>query len=286
MITNFNFDQHVPVLPPDVTLQLQSGVYLFCKRSSSSQSSTSTSTSSSSSSSSSQKKHYHVQRSLENSTFVKYSHTLLDSHNTIHIQLMLPDTVWRIDSVDDDGVFFEDKKKDFVVALCFSDRLCDVEYLMSDLFPHPLTVDIDSFSPLKPTSTLLEYYNYFGLLHNDDSPTNTCLKFTIVKQIATNRWTLSRTLQTSRVSQPAIEPSSFIQCTNELALLSKNSRTSAGFLDPTPSGFIVEANKVAGQISTSLEVFNKVTSYSGNAADALKKFNFDFGALVVGLEYI
>ncbi|KAJ3023391.1 UNVERIFIED_CONTAM: hypothetical protein HDU68_008626 [Siphonaria sp. JEL0065] len=214
----------------------------------------------------------------ESSTVAKYN-PVSDNHGILEFQLLEPDTVWKI-SVPTDS---ETESKEFVFPVSYLDKLEEIESLLTDVFHHSLSFDNDGNGDLKRTTTVLDYYKILGLVQ-DNAPELKCpcLRFSIHK--TGSIWKLSRSLD-SLIAQPAIEASNFIQCTNELAALC-SSKSFHTFLDPTPSGFIKEANQVAEHISTSLEVFNKVTSYSGNVVDALKKFNFDFGLLITGLECI
>ncbi|KAJ3065030.1 hypothetical protein HDU98_011580 [Podochytrium sp. JEL0797] len=260
MIMEYSYD--ASPLSHDLKLPLQRGAFLFATRSLLGP-------------------NHAIRATQEATTFAKYMY-LVDTQGIMEVHLLDPDSIWIV-AIPASLAENENSINEVVLPLMMHDSFTDVGALLCDEFGAPITF-VEATEPIKSPCSILEYYKQIGITAGQTPPTQCiCLRF-FVQRDGRNAWISTRNPTEDLSSQPEVQVSALVECTNKLGALRLEHARS--FLAPTSSKFIEEASQVAEQIGTGLELFNKITSYSGNAADALRKFNFDFGSLLSGLDYI
>ncbi|KAJ3141465.1 hypothetical protein HK100_006475 [Physocladia obscura] len=216
----------------------------------------------------------------ESSSFAKYT-PFFDSNGVIHVRLVDPDSVWKITIVS------SAENEEIYLCLLNSDRLADVENFMLERYGRSIFFcdHAETAQPSKWT-TIFDYHKAISVIsaESDQNADCVCLSFNL--NLSGQQLGFSRVLSQSIVAQPVLDKSVFVECTNQLASLTSAHRFKSFLDQSTGADFLEEASGIAEKISVGLDLFNKVTSYSGNVADTLKSFNFNFGALINGLNCI
>ncbi|KAJ3238721.1 hypothetical protein HDU81_007301 [Chytriomyces hyalinus] len=221
----------------------------------------------------------------EAQTLLKYN-PLVDSKDVAYVHLINPDSFWIISLEHSSSSRWD--LGDIMIPLSHADTIPVVRRAVSAShnLAHPFDICNESGQPIGIHSyaSISEVNLTLGARESSEATQKcTVIKFRLFTNAKTNRRTLQHIASLSINNSPATNDTEYMTCLQELGQLDSKSLFS-DFMDDSHGLQVIEASgKIAENISTSMEVLTKVTSYSGNVAKTLEDFNFKFAPILNGL---
>ncbi|KAJ3399697.1 hypothetical protein HDU80_007675 [Chytriomyces hyalinus] len=212
----------------------------------------------------------------EAQTLLKYN-PLVDSKDIAHVHVIDPDSFWIISLEHLPSSRWD--LGDIMIPLSHADTI-------PVNLTHPFDICDETGHPIGTHSyaSVSEVNRTLGARESSEA-TQKCsvIKFRFFANTTTNRWTLQHIGSLSINNTPTTNDTEYMTCLQELGQLDSKTLFS-DFMDDSHGLQVIQASgKIAENISTSMEVLTKVTSYSGNVAKTLEDFNFKFAPILNGL---